>query len=49
LVSGYLDGDLIHILVNHWPSRRGGEAKSRSKREARLNLSASRCKFRDIY
>ncbi len=32
LVSGYLDGDLIHIIVNHWPSRRGGEAKSRYKR-----------------
>ncbi len=24
LVSGNLDGDLIHIIVNHWPSRRGG-------------------------
>ncbi|MEW7280504.1 endonuclease/exonuclease/phosphatase family protein [Aquimarina sp. 2201CG1-2-11] len=33
LVSGYLDGDLIHILVNHWPSRRGGEAKSSYKRK----------------
>ncbi|WP_103069101.1 endonuclease/exonuclease/phosphatase family protein [Aquimarina sediminis] len=32
LVSGYLDGDLIHIIVNHWPSRRGGEAKSQYKR-----------------
>jgi hypothetical protein len=39
LVTGKLDGDLIHILVNHWPSRSGGEAKSRSKRvsAARLN------------
>lgn len=27
-VSGYLDDELIHVLVNHWPSRRGGEAKS---------------------
>jgi exonuclease III len=33
LVSGYLDDELIHIIVNHWPSRLGGEAKSRSKRE----------------
>ncbi|WP_298364220.1 endonuclease/exonuclease/phosphatase family protein [uncultured Lutibacter sp.] len=33
LVSGYLDDELIHIIVNHWPSRRGGEEKSRSKRE----------------
>ncbi len=32
-VSGYLDDELIHILVNHWPSRRGGEAKSNPKRE----------------
>ncbi|MCG8183383.1 endonuclease/exonuclease/phosphatase family protein [Tenacibaculum piscium] len=32
-VAGYLDDELIHILVNHWPSRRGGEAKSRPLRE----------------
>lgn len=24
LVSGYLDGEIIHIIVNHWPSKRGG-------------------------
>ncbi|MBL4642534.1 MAG: endonuclease/exonuclease/phosphatase family protein, partial [Flavobacteriaceae bacterium] len=29
LVSGYLDDELIHLVINHWPSRRGGEAKSR--------------------
>lgn len=34
LVSGFLENDLIHVLVNHWPSRSGGEARSRSKREA---------------
>ncbi|MFA5297166.1 MAG: endonuclease/exonuclease/phosphatase family protein [Lutibacter sp.] len=33
LVSGYLGNELIHIIVNHWPSRRGGEAKSRPNRE----------------
>lgn len=33
LVSGYLDGELIHLIVNHWPSRRGGEAASRPNRE----------------
>jgi hypothetical protein len=33
LVSGYLDDELIHIIVNHWPSRSGGEAKSRPSRE----------------
>ena len=32
-VSGYLDDELVHILVNHWPSRRGGEAKSSPLRE----------------
>lgn len=28
LVSGYLDNELIHIIVNHWPSQRGGSKKS---------------------
>ena len=39
LVSGKLDGELIHLIVNHWPSRSGGEARSRSKRikAAQLN------------
>ncbi len=32
VVSGMLDGDLIHVIVNHWPSRSGGEAQSRYKR-----------------
>lgn len=41
MVSGYLDGELIHLIVNHWPSRRGGEAASRPSREkaAALNLT----------
>lgn len=39
LVSGVLDGDKIHILVNHWPSRSGGEARSRPKREAAATLN----------
>ncbi len=25
-VKGLLDGDTIHVMVNHWPSRRGGQA-----------------------
>ncbi len=33
LVSGYLDDELIHVIVNHWPSRRGGEEESRPLRE----------------
>lgn len=39
LVSGMLDGDLIHIIVNHWPSRSGGEARSRSKRVGAAKLN----------
>ena len=31
-ISGILYGDTIHVLVNHWPSRRGGEAASAPKR-----------------
>jgi hypothetical protein len=27
-VTGLLAGDTIHVLVNHWPSRRGGQAAS---------------------
>jgi len=40
LVSGVLDDELIYIIVNHWPSRRGGEVKSSPLREkaAWLNL-----------
>lgn len=40
LVSGLLDGEMIHVIVNHWPSRRGGEAKSRPLRmgAAKYNL-----------
>ena len=39
LVSGMLDGEKIHFIVNHWPSRRGGEERSRPKRikAAKLN------------
>ncbi|MCC9072237.1 endonuclease/exonuclease/phosphatase family protein [Flavobacterium sp. F-65] len=33
LVSGFLDGEEISIIVNHWPSRSGGEQKSSPYRE----------------
>lgn len=33
-VSGVLSGEKVHILVNHWPSRSGGEKKSAPKRAA---------------
>ena len=29
VVSGYLDGDPVYIMVNHWPSRSGGELKTK--------------------
>lgn len=32
VVSGLLDGDKIHFIVHHWPSRSGGEARSRPNR-----------------
>lgn len=40
LVTGMLDGEIIHFIVNHWPSRSGGEQRSRSGREkaAALNV-----------
>jgi hypothetical protein len=34
LVTGFLDGDEVNIIVNHWPSRSGGEKKSAPFREA---------------
>ncbi len=33
-VKGQLDGEPVHIYVNHWPSRRGGEERSSPAREA---------------
>ncbi len=31
-VKGQLGSEQIHILINHWPSRRGGDLQSRPKR-----------------
>ncbi|MDO4727620.1 MAG: endonuclease/exonuclease/phosphatase family protein [Bacteroidota bacterium] len=39
LVSGLLDDELIHIIVNHWPSRSGGEKKSSPYREKAADLN----------
>ena len=38
-LSGILDGDTVHVIVNHWPSRSGGEKGSRPLREAAARLS----------
>jgi len=34
LVSGYLDDELIHVIVNHWPSKRGGTSSIPSREKA---------------
>lgn len=39
LVTGFLDDEELHILVNHWPSRSGGEQKTSSYREAAALLN----------
>lgn len=39
VVSGILDSELIHVIVNHWPSRSGGEAKSRPFRLAAAKVN----------
>lgn len=41
VVSGLLDGEPVNVIVNHWPSRRGGEKKSNPKRIAAAEL----CKY----
>ena len=33
-VKGNLDGEIVHIYVNHWPSRSGGEKRSAPGRNA---------------
>ena len=37
VISGFLDGEEMYFLVNHWPSRFGGEKRSSFKR----NLAAA--------
>lgn len=39
VVSGLMDGELMHFIVNHWPSRSGGEAKSSYRRELAAGLN----------
>lgn len=38
VVEGILDGEKVAFFVNHWPSRRGGEAVSAPKRNAAAAL-----------
>lgn len=39
VVSGRLAGERVHFIVNHWPSRLGGEKQSSPKREAAAALT----------
>lgn len=39
LVTGFLEGEEVNVLVNHWPSRSGGEKKSSPFREAAGRLA----------
>lgn len=38
-VSGLYDGEMIHVFVNHWPSRRGGEEASMAARASAASVS----------
>lgn len=39
VVGGLLDGEEVHFIVNHWPSRSGGEQRSRPNRIAAAKLN----------
>ncbi|MFZ4399696.1 MAG: endonuclease/exonuclease/phosphatase family protein [Bacteroidales bacterium] len=41
VVYGLFDGDPICVIVNHWPSRSGGEKKSEPKRERAAQVCRS--------
>ncbi len=38
-VVGKLNGETVHVFVNHWPSRLGGEAATRPKRKIAASVS----------
>lgn len=40
-VSGIFDGEPMHFIVNHWPSRRGGEDRSSPLRNEAARLTRS--------
>lgn len=41
LVTGLLDKERVHVIVNHWPSRAGGEKRSRPSRNKAGQLCRS--------
>jgi hypothetical protein len=51
-VKGYLDGEIIYLLVNHWPSKRGGEdltTASRTSAAATCRAEINRIKRLDPF
>ncbi len=38
-VKGLMDGDTVHVFVNHWPSRSGGEERSIPARAAAASVA----------
>lgn len=42
-VSGYLQGEKVHFIVIHWPSRWGGEKRSRPLRVGAAKVTRSIC------
>jgi hypothetical protein len=41
-VKGIMGGDTVHVFVNHWPSRRGGEERSAPARAAAASVVRTR-------
>lgn len=39
VVGGLLDDEQVHFIINHWPSRSGGEARSKPNRMAAAQLN----------
>lgn len=39
LMGGILDGDTLYVIVNHWPSRRGGQKETNPLRIAAAKLT----------
>jgi predicted extracellular nuclease len=39
VVGGLLDNEKIHFIINHWPSRSGGESRSKPNRIAAAQLN----------
>jgi Endonuclease/Exonuclease/phosphatase family len=46
-VKGKLNGEVVHVMVNHWPSRLGGEERSAPARAAAA--AVCKVKMQEIY